>query len=537
MKNLTILFIAVLFVNCKPKSKNDTDLSALLTGISSVETFFYFAFPGRDTPEDSKFKVRRKVVSFIDKAKFRIDGFIYSLDDLDSLIALKKAKSRGVKISLLGDKDESYEEAEKFGIHVTPWKGSGIHHTKILFADDEKVFLGTGNFSGHGLIRDNNVYWEWALPASEIIKFREHLEEIDLSGVFLFSKGMILFSPEAGKQIQDKILDSILNAKTSIRYMIYTHYDPVISYALFAASKRGVLVEAVYNFPINDGGKILGDLLSYPSKIYVDGNEDVEVKEGSFRGGLLHHKTMIIDEEKVLVGSYNYTVSARDDNREFFIEFNSRNIAKEFLGEWERVKSIATEYNPDPDEEKTHYHITRMGSKFLNSFLLTKQTGASTFVDKNSSGLSSILNVSLGITEDDFYKQIFPDRFRTRDYALPPGFQWMNEPLRSHSGWSFLTFWDRYRWTTDENIQIRKLILWDGKKEPSVFYPVSGNDFDLSLKTKIVGENWIVLETNLGYLNICTKRKNTEIPAWIRYLQQKQKIESKGSGVSVCREF
>lgn len=52
--------------------------------------FFYFAFPGRDTPEDSKFKVRRKVVSFIDKAKFRIDGFIYSLDDLDSLIALKK---------------------------------------------------------------------------------------------------------------------------------------------------------------------------------------------------------------------------------------------------------------------------------------------------------------------------------------------------------------------------------------------------------------------------------------------------------------
>ncbi|TGN07914.1 phospholipase D-like domain-containing protein [Leptospira ilyithenensis] len=349
MKKLTIIFIAVLFVNCKPKSKNDTDLSALLTQITPAETIFYFAYPGRDTPEDSKFKVRRKIVSFIDSAKFRIDGFIYSLDDLDSLIALRKAKSRGVKINLLGDKDESYEEAEKFGIHVTPWKGSGIHHTKILFADEERVFLGTGNFSGHGLVRDNNVYWEWTLPAGEIRKFREHLEEVDLSGVFLFSKGMILFSPEAGKQIQDKILDSILNAKTSIRYMIYTHYDPVISYALLAASKRGVVVEAVYNFPINDEGKILGGLLSHPSKVYVDGNEDVEVKEGSFRGGLLHHKTMIIDEEKVLVGSYNYTVSARDENREFFIEFNSGKIAKEFLGEWERVKSAASEYNSDPE--------------------------------------------------------------------------------------------------------------------------------------------------------------------------------------------
>ncbi|TGN07915.1 hypothetical protein EHS11_13295 [Leptospira ilyithenensis] len=168
---------------------------------------------------------------------------------------------------------------------------------------------------------------------------------------------------------------------------------------------------------------------------------------------------------------------------------------------------------------------------------MTKQTGASAFVDRNSSGLANILNVSLDITEDEFYKQVFPNRFQARDFVLPSDFQWMNEPLRSHSHWSFLTFWDKYRWTADEMIQIRKLILWDGKKEPSEFYPVSGNDFDLDLKTKIVGENWIILETDSGYRHICTKRKNTEIPGWIRYLQQKQKMNSNGSGVSVCKEF
>ncbi|WP_411823017.1 phospholipase D-like domain-containing protein [Leptospira sp. 'Mane'] len=522
---------------CKQNHKKDNDLSALLAGIFPTETVFYFAYPGRDTPEDSKFKIRRKLVGFIDTAKYRIDGFIYSLNDLDTLIALKKAKSRGVKITLLGDKDESYDEAEKFGIHVSPWKGSGIHHTKILFSDDEKVFLGTGNFSGHGLIRDNNVYWEWSLPPSEIKKFREHLEEIDKTGVFIFSKGVILFSPEAGKQIQDKILNSISNARHSIRYMIYTHYDPVISFALLEADKRGVRVEGIYNHPINPEGQTLGDLLSSPSGVYVDGNEDVEVKEGNFLGGLLHHKTMIIDDEKVLVGSYNYTVSARDSNREFFIEFSSVNTAKEFSAEWERVKSVATEYKPDPEEEKTSYHVTRMESGFLNSFLLTRQTGNSVFIDKNSSGLASILNTSLSITEDPFYKQVFPNRFQVRDYVLSSDFLWMKETMPAHSTWSFMTVWDKYKWVSDTNFQIRKLILWDGKKEPLVFYPDSGNDFDLSFKTKIAGENWIVLETNLGYKHICTKRKNTELPDWIQYLQQKQKIESKGSSISVCKEF
>lgn len=539
-KFLSLFFLSILsvlhFSFCQNLSKKNEDFPlSLLLGEPSVQ--FYFSFPGRDSPEGSKFFVRRKLVDFLNSAKYSIDGFVYSLNDLDTLLTLRNAKRKGVKLNIQGDKDQDYSEAEKLGIFVSPWKGSGLHHTKVWIADGRRAFLGTGNFSGHGLIRDHNVYWETDGRQGEGHRLLEYLEEKHTDGILFSGPQTYLFAPEAGKQIQDKMIQAIEKAKYRIRYLIYTHYDPILSYALVEASKRGILVEGIYNVPVNPEGKMLSKLLSPPSAIYKEGNEDVEYKNGVFRGGLLHHKTMIIDDDLVLVGSYNYTVSARDTNREIFTEFRGRSALLEFIGEWERVRANSSPYLEEEEtEEATQYFVHNIRSQ-IPTYLLSRHKEGNLSFDSNSSGLAKEVDVSESILKNnsESWKES-SERYQT--IVLDPGdlgLFLVSDPV-SMNGWSLVNRWDRCSFLFAESLETKKLHLWDGKSKPVVYESISKNDFDLSLLTKMrTGEFWIVLETDQGNFHLCSKRKNQEIPKWILYLMQKQILS--GIPASYCREF
>jgi phosphatidylserine/phosphatidylglycerophosphate/cardiolipin synthase-like enzyme len=60
--------------------------------------------------------------------------------------------------------------------------------------------------------------------------------------------------------------------------------------------------------------------------VFIDGIE-----------GLMHHKTMIIDERIVITGSYNFSRSAETRNDENLILIYNEEIADFFLQEFQRV--------------------------------------------------------------------------------------------------------------------------------------------------------------------------------------------------------
>jgi phosphatidylserine/phosphatidylglycerophosphate/cardiolipin synthase-like enzyme len=64
--------------------------------------------------------------------------------------------------------------------------------------------------------------------------------------------------------------------------------------------------------------------------VYKDGNE-----------GLLHHKVMIIDESIVILGSYNFTNSAETKNDENMLVVYNKDIAEQFIAEFQRVYAHA----------------------------------------------------------------------------------------------------------------------------------------------------------------------------------------------------
>ena len=57
---------------------------------------------------------------------------------------------------------------------------------------------------------------------------------------------------------------------------------------------------------------------------------------------LLYHKIIVIDGQIVVVGSYDFTNRAENDNDENVLIIHSEAVAQKFLEEFQRVQSRAT---------------------------------------------------------------------------------------------------------------------------------------------------------------------------------------------------
>ena len=55
----------------------------------------------------------------------------------------------------------------------------------------------------------------------------------------------------------------------------------------------------------------------------------------------LHHKVFIIDDETVVLGSYNFSANADESNDENLLVIHSADIAKDFVSEFNRVYNQA----------------------------------------------------------------------------------------------------------------------------------------------------------------------------------------------------
>ncbi|RHX86640.1 phospholipase D-like domain-containing protein [Leptospira stimsonii] len=298
----------------------------------------YFSFPGRYTPDSKRRNVRDQILALIEQSKHSVDLWIYSFDDSEILDALQRARKRGVKIQIVADPKKEYSsELVSLGL-FRRWERSGLQHSKILIVDRKKVFLGSGNFTWYGLENDLNGYVRFDLFESEVKDFYSFLEEDPGITALEIPPFLFYIAPEKGRLIQNLLLREVDQAKTSIHYLIFDHFDSVLSSRLALADRNGVIVQGVYDAPVDAEGKYLVDVLASPgSRILGDGNDETISADSFGKGGLLHHKTMILDDSTLLSGSYNFSVSARDNNREILFRTKDSYLLQEFKKEWLRV--------------------------------------------------------------------------------------------------------------------------------------------------------------------------------------------------------
>lgn len=552
LRRIIILLSLVFLSQCK-QANDSEDLTALLGLIPEDNSWkVLFSYPGRNTSLQKREEAKKEIISIISETKRSLLIHAYGLTDEDIIKEIARAMERSVEVKIVADSERNYELLKSYKIPYAIWRGSGLHHIKVILSDHTRMFTGTGNFTTQGLLTDYDGYLSLRFSESMGREFESLINE-KYSYPLLSWNGFYFYnSPGNGRQIQKRILDEVRNAKRKIQFLIYSHSDPLLSYELIRASKRGVLVEGIYDRPISDQGKILATLLPQTgSRIYEDENED-RIDDGIFGlGGLNHHKTIIIDDEILLSGSFNFSLNARDSNRELFYETKNAKIIEEFTKEFHRVKNSSRIYPP--------------------SFLeMDELTSKSRFVFENGFGIFRSLGIRADSNFGNFHpisSGLFAGSRKTEnlhwltssqiDSSLHP-FRNYSSPnlgveaklllalptlsLRSldanHSLGSILVF--------ERQVELKRAHVWTWNRgwSSSELVKLSKQEY-LLMGDVLKGANptaWLVLEGREGQENFasCFYPKGRSFPSELEYLAEENQIQNMiqfGRRVGSCSEI
>ncbi|MEF2228830.1 MAG: phospholipase D-like domain-containing protein [Candidatus Cardinium sp.] len=122
----------------------------------------------------------------------------------------------------------------------------------------------------------------------------------------------------------DLIVAKVLSAKTSIFVQAYVITSKQITDALIAAHQNKVAVQLLIDkdAPTTKGSKV-NELLRYGIPIIIDKTV-----------GYAHNKVMIIDDEYVITGSFNWTHGAQTRNAENLVMITGKDINRRFKNNW-----------------------------------------------------------------------------------------------------------------------------------------------------------------------------------------------------------
>lgn len=133
----------------------------------------------------------------------------------------------------------------------------------------------------------------------------------------------LCFTPPSG--CGTLIAQEIARAKESIYVQAYGLTSGIIVNQLIQAKHRGVKVQVLLDKSnVSDKWSKMMDL--------VNANVSVRIDKVS---GIAHNKVIIIDGQKVITGSFNFTNAADKRNAENVIIINNKSVAKEYLNNWQ----------------------------------------------------------------------------------------------------------------------------------------------------------------------------------------------------------
>ena len=311
--------------------------------------------PDRNCREE----ICREILDHINKAEETIDIAIYGYSSTPAIeAATRDAIKRGVKIRVVYDIDSKnqniYPDTFKF-VNLIPDnisdKNSGmvnnIMHNKLYIFDNKIVITGSANLSHTDMsgFNANNIIVINSSKAAKVYKreFEQmysgkfHQDKISY-GDRMYDNLEIYFSPQ-DRPLTNAVIPRIRNAKKYIYIPAFFVTDKQFIEELINAKKRGVDV------------KVILDALSASSKYSRHENlrqAGIPVKTENF-AGKMHTKTIVIDDEYLILGSMNFSASGNSKNDENLIVLKNRDASiffkKFFLYEWNKIPDKWLKYN------------------------------------------------------------------------------------------------------------------------------------------------------------------------------------------------
>ncbi|MFZ3136229.1 MAG: phospholipase D family protein [Thermodesulfovibrionales bacterium] len=142
----------------------------------------------------------------------------------------------------------------------------------------------------------------------------------------------VYFSPHGS--CTDAIVKEISRAKQEILVQAYSFTSKEIAKALIDAHKRGIHTEIILD-KSNKSQKYSAADFTFNMGIptFIDAEHQIA-----------HNKIMIIDKETVITGSFNFTKAAEEKNAENLLILKSKELAKQYIDNWNRHKSHSQGY-------------------------------------------------------------------------------------------------------------------------------------------------------------------------------------------------
>ncbi|MFO7584251.1 MAG: phospholipase D-like domain-containing protein [Anaerolineales bacterium] len=310
-------------------------------------------------PEIMAGSIAERLIYYIDSAQTSIHVAAFEFNLTDIANAVIRAHQRGVDVRWITDDEFGIEADEKpghgqiatmkkAGISIIDDSRTGLMHHKFWVFDGKIVWTGSTNATINGMFeQDNNVI---VIKSPELASIYEtQFEEMwggefgarapsfveEQSVVVNGTRMLVLFSPE-DRPVQ-YMLPFLENARRNIRFMAFSFTQPDIGNAMLGRIQSGITVEGIFERVGSDSQfSEMMKLHCGGGNIRRDGNP-----------GFLHHKIIIVDNRIVITGSFNFSDSANTRNNENVIIIDNADIARLYLGEFQRIWSGGSDLDPD----------------------------------------------------------------------------------------------------------------------------------------------------------------------------------------------
>lgn len=281
-------------------------------------------------------------------AQSSVYGAFYDISSVKIADEFIAAYRRGVEVAIVTEKDNYSGKALtsmiEAGIPVVKDNSPGLMHNKFAVIDMKLVFTGSFNLTENCTARNNNnaiIIKSPELAEIYLAEFREMFHDRIFGnrkeyGAFSFFRKKnsvkagdlslkVFFSPE--DDVEKIICRSLSDAEQSIRFMAFSFTSPAISEVMIEKFRKGIEVNGIFE------RKGAYTKHSEYIKMKLEGLP-VQVDRNRFQ---MHHKVIIIDDRRVITGSYNFSGNAALRNDENIIIFDNKDVAKQYIDEFNRL--------------------------------------------------------------------------------------------------------------------------------------------------------------------------------------------------------
>lgn len=302
---------------------------------------------------------------FIRNAKVSIYGAVHELEMIPVAKLLAEKKKEGLIVEILlesqwaGDPEnsEALRILKEGGVKVRlDRKSSGLMHNKYLIADRRRLLTGSANFTLHCFFRNEN---DIVVAENEVLAdayLRDYFRLVDpiFARQDRYRPRRIEIGPgewilpvfSSQKTILTEILRAIGSAKGGLDFLAFSFSSAPMGSKMAEAEGKGVRVRGVFDDSF-ESENLVRNWKAVPFEILW--RSGAEVKYDNDRAKL-HHKCLVVDGQKVLTGSYNFSQNAEQHNAENMLVIDSARLATKYSSRvnelWNRFpeKTLFEEY-------------------------------------------------------------------------------------------------------------------------------------------------------------------------------------------------